>query len=107
MLFDCDPALIRSLMKKKRLTAKDVKMRKVETDEDNPVVYVGAKSERGLTFVKEIMCTIPQVATSAAEDEESDDEPEPEEEDEEEEDEEDEDVDLDTFDEEDEEADDD
>lgn len=89
MLFDADPKLIRTLMKKKRLTARDVIVKKVE-DERNPLVYVAAKTEKGLIFVKEIMCNIPRVEIDEPENPEGEDLDEGEEEEDEEEEEEDE-----------------
>lgn len=88
MLFDCDPKLVRDMMKSKRVTGRDVKVKKVDEDTNNPLVYVAAKTPRGLEFVREIMCKIPRVETEAPPDEDPDETEEEEEEDEDEEEEE-------------------
>lgn len=93
-LFDCDPQLIRTLSKEQKVGKRDIVI-KPKSIGPNDVTYVGAKSMRGIDFVKKLEEKITKLTMDFDMEEEEDEDEEAEEleeeEDEEELDEEDED----------------
>lgn len=79
MLFDCDPKLIRTLAKEQKVGLRDVTI-KPKILGPNELTYVGAKSMRGVEFVKKLEEKIPKVVLDYVDEEEETDEEETDEE---------------------------
>jgi hypothetical protein len=85
MLFDVDPKLVKTLAREHRAGARDVVIKPVSIGV-NAVTYVGAKSMRGLEFVKVLEQDLPKISLEWEDDDDDEDEEETGEEEEQEED---------------------
>ncbi len=73
MLFDVDPKLIKTLMREQKVGMRDAVV-KPKILGPNELTYVGAKSMRGVEFVKFLESKLPKVVLDFDMDEEEDEE---------------------------------
>lgn len=73
MLFDVDTKLIRTLMREQKVGARDIVV-KAKVLGPNEITYVGAKSMRGVEFVKFLEEKLPKISVEYVDEDEEEDE---------------------------------
>jgi hypothetical protein len=73
MLFDVDPKLIKTLMREQKVGLRDAVVKPVAIG-PNDVTYIGAKSMRGVEFLKFLEAKLPKIVLDFDPDDEDEDE---------------------------------